>query len=156
MKFSTRTRDIIRKRSNGRCELCGMPLNIYGQIHHRRPRGMGGTKRMDSASAANGLYVHQKCHEKIESNRAHALEMGWLMHQTDDPVQVPVRLWLGWRLLRDDGSIEMVSNAESSADTNGIKGANEIVPDTVGADQSDNGSLANTEFNSDQISGDSL
>lgn len=160
MKFTTKTREIIKHRANGSCEVCGMTLRIYAQIHHRKPRGMGGTKRADSGSAANGLYIHQKCHETIERNRTTGYRKGWLVHQGDDPVQVPVQLWYGWHLLNEDGSVQkyrqgsdggeaslpagsqMVPNVEGSIDTDGVEGANEIVPDGVGADHSDNGSLA--------------
>ena len=156
MKFSTKTREIIRNRANGSCEVCGMSLRIYGQIHHRRPRGMGGTRQADTASAANGLYVHQKCHDRIERNRATAVKKGWLVHQSDDPVQIPVRLWYGWRLLTDDGGVEVVKDTEGSVDSDGVEGANEIIPSGVGADHSDDGALADAKFDSDEISRHSL
>ena len=171
MKFSTRTREIIKNRANGSCEVCGMTLRIYAQIHHRRPRGMGGTKQAATASAANGLYIHQKCHETIERNRATGLRKGWLVSQSDDPVQVPVQLWYGWHLLNDDGTVQkyrqgsgggeaslpagsdVVPNVEGSLNSDGVERAHEIVPDAVGPDHSEDGSLADAEFGSDEVGG---
>lgn len=174
MKFSTRTREIIRNRANGYCEVCGMALRIYAQIHHRRPRGMGGTRQADSASPANGLYVHQKCHDTIERNRATGLRKGWLVRQGDDPAQIPVQLWTGWHLLKDDGSVEkyrrgdvggeasspvgsqMTKDAEGSVDTDGVERANEIVPDGIATDHSDDSPLADAKFGSDDVGRDAL
>lgn len=78
------------------------------QIHHRRPRGMGGTKQRESGNAANGLLLHPSCHERVERNRSAALAAGWLVPQHADPAEVPVRLWDGWALLSDDGSLTRV------------------------------------------------
>jgi len=152
MKFSTKTRDAIRRRANGSCEVCGVSLRIYGQIHHRRPRGMGGSKQETTGSAANGLYVHQKCHDRIERNRANALDRGWLVSQYDEPDTVPVKLWYGWRLLTADGGVQMVNDAEGSLDLGDSEGAIEIVPDGVSADHSQHGSLTDAEFASNEIS----
>lgn len=60
------------------------------QHHHRRPRGMGSSKRPDTNTAANALAVCEPDHRRIESNRTEALEMGWLVRQGHDPEHVPV------------------------------------------------------------------
>ena len=64
---------------------------------------MGGTRRTDTAGAANALLLHPNCHEWVERNRATALQLGFLVTQQHDPATVPVRLWDGWRLLAPDG-----------------------------------------------------
>lgn len=102
MRFSQATADKIRQRARGRCEKCGLPC-IDGQIHHRRPRGMGGTKRKESGSPSNGVLLHGKCHHHIELNRALALKEGWLVPQEIDPATVPVLMWDGWYLLDEQG-----------------------------------------------------
>lgn len=108
VKFSESTRTKIKFRSSNRCELCGSRL-VNGQIHHRQPRGMGGSPHDEAkGGAANGLHVHFKCHELIEQNRAKALEYGWLVPQHGDSSLTPVRLWDGWWLLADDGSMSQV------------------------------------------------
>lgn len=111
MKFSQKVRDLIHHRANGRCEICGMPC-IGGQIHHRRPRGMGGTTRQESGKASNGLYVHLKCHSNIESQRNVALRNGWLVPQTGEPADIPVVLYYGTVVLSDDGSVNQVGQVE--------------------------------------------
>ena len=117
MKFSQKTRDLIHHRAKGKCEKCGIPLpGGLAQIHHRRPRGMGGTNRKETASAANGLYVHLKCHMDIESNRTAALDNGWLVPQVAEPKDVPVKLWNGWFLLTPEGSIDPVRATDQDHD----------------------------------------
>lgn len=108
--FSTVTRARIHARAKGRCEVCGARMST-GQIHHRQPRGMGGTRNDGKASAANGLWVHPMCHTRIEMYRERGLLRGWLVKQTDDPLTVAVKLWDGWWLLDDDGGLTEVNRS---------------------------------------------
>ena len=101
--FSKLVRSIIDERARGCCELCGMPVESP-QYHHRRPRGIGGTKRVETGQAQNALLLHQKCHTRVESNRLEAYESGWLVAQSADPGDVPVRLWDGWFVLDSLGA----------------------------------------------------
>ncbi len=108
MKFTESVRALIKLRANNRCELCGSRL-LGGHIHHRQPRGMGGSRTVESkGSAANGLWIHPGCHMTIELSRARALDKGWLIKQGQDPASTPVRLWDGWWLLADDGTMARV------------------------------------------------
>lgn len=66
---------------------------------------MGGSRRDDTAGAANCLVLHSGCHADIESNRQRALERGWLVSQWQSPAAVPVRRWDGLFLLGEDGSV---------------------------------------------------
>ena len=96
-------------RSEGRCELCNGPLRPMS-VHHRRPRGMGGTRRAWVNEAANLLVVcgtgTTGCHGMIESRRADAYESGWLIRSGMDPTEVPyVDLAGEWRLLPDKNRI---------------------------------------------------
>lgn len=100
-EFTDKTRDLIKDRAGQRCEVCG--LTGTTQIHHRQPRGMGGSAARPIRSAANGLLVHVDCHRRIEINRAKAYLLGHLVHRGDDPEQVRVRLWDGWWYLTGDG-----------------------------------------------------
>lgn len=101
--FTEKTREVIRERADHRCEVCGTRMLTYGQIHHRTPRRMGGTRRKEISGAANGLYVHPDCHERIERNRKQAAYMGWIVGYGRQPESAEVRLWDGWFLLTDDG-----------------------------------------------------
>jgi len=111
MRFTEKTRQVIRERAKNRCELCGTPVGMDAQIHHRKPRGMGGTKDDASRLACNGLFVHFRCHEKIERNREIALANGWLVRQSGDSQDQPVRLHYGWVLLNADGSVDFLASA---------------------------------------------
>jgi hypothetical protein len=94
-----------------------MPV-INPEIHHRRPRGMGGTKRQESGTAANGLFVHPKCHAMAESQRNTALANGWLVSQTAEPEDVPVLRVNERVFLRSDGTfisaIDKMANINST------------------------------------------
>lgn len=107
--FDESARTTIRSRSRGRCEVCGLPLAV-AEIHHRQPRGMGGSRDRQTPLVSNGLIVHPACHRKIESHRETAIANGWLVPKGTDPAGVPVKLWLGWRLL---GTFYTTVDAES-------------------------------------------
>ena len=106
--FSESVRLLIDARAKGICELCGMRVTSP-QYHHRRPRGIGGTKRVETGQAQNALLLHQKCHARVESNRLEAYESGWLVGQSSDPGAAPVKLWDGWFVLDSLGAREPVS-----------------------------------------------
>jgi hypothetical protein len=103
--FSPDVRELIIDRCKGRCELCGIHTDT-GQFHHRNPRRMGGTRRESLGKASNSLYLHQGCHERVESNRHEAYVNGWLLYADDEPNEMRVKLWDGWYLLSDDGSLQ--------------------------------------------------
>lgn len=113
MKFSDEVRDLIRKRAKDRCEMCGA-VALYHQVHHRRPRGMGGSKDPVSGSPANGLWVHPSCHAKIESRREDAYQKGYLVRQSQDPREVPVRIGRFWYLLDESGGRSLVTSPHTS------------------------------------------
>lgn len=90
MQFTKKTAQLIEDRANGLCEFCQESATEQMQIHHRRPRGMGGSKDPTTASPANGVWVHYQCHRAIEENREHALNTGYLVYQHKDPREVPL------------------------------------------------------------------
>lgn len=107
MHFSPETRQIIVARAGECCERCGLHAR-GGSIHHRRPRGMGGTKDPAAATAANGVLLCGSgttgCHGWVESHRAEALAQGWLVRQGVDPAIVPIpHVTLGRVFLALDG-----------------------------------------------------
>lgn len=80
--FSTAVQDIIKARSGGICELdaCGRAE----VIHHRRPRGSGGSSLAWVNQAANGFHVSSACHDRIEGkcppwSRIQSTALGWLV-----------------------------------------------------------------------------
>lgn len=113
---------MIHLRSGGRCEIQS-PECLAGprgdlsrlsrhdrSLHHRRPRGMGGTKRVDVHSIAALVdtcgHGTKGCHWYTEQNRTWALGRGLLVPNNGtgdavDPAQVPLVLPSGRRVLLD-------------------------------------------------------
>ena len=95
---------LILTRSGDLCEVCGRRAE---STHHRKPRGMGGSKDPAAHSAANLLRVcgdgTRGCHGMIESNRTASYENGWLLRRGEPPTCVPVLLRNRWTLLTEDG-----------------------------------------------------
>ena len=107
MKFSQQTREVIYQRAGRCCERCPKSAE-GGSIHHRRPRGMGGTKDPAAGGGPNGVLLCGSgttgCHGEVESNRVQAIADGWLVPQGVDPATVPIRhRTLGRVWLDDDG-----------------------------------------------------
>lgn len=100
--FPKPVRDLIRARSDGRCERCGIYPGV--QIHHRRPRGAGGSTAPDTNTASNGLHLCFRCHSQVESKRDMALALGYLVRQGQSPSEVPVFRFGQWALLNDNGT----------------------------------------------------
>jgi len=98
-------------RAGGVCEIdgCG-PVDTY---HHRRPRGLGGTSLGWVNQAANGLAISNRCHESIESNRAAALENGWLVKRNGLAVSAEVKVLRRgvWVYLADNGTVAPEGNS---------------------------------------------
>ena len=100
---STRTKQLVTDRAGYCCEICGLALHdglVWREahsFHHRRPRGMGGTRDKAANSPANLLLLCGSgvtgCHGRIERERSTAYIYGWLVRQGDDPAQAPVWVW---------------------------------------------------------------
>ncbi len=88
---SASVRGDVMARCQGKCERCAESLVAYN-IHHRRPRAMGGTNRPETNEHANLAVLCTGCHGLVESHRAEAFEEGWLVSQHSDPATVPVLL----------------------------------------------------------------
>lgn len=97
------TVELVRWRDRDRCVRCGAPAT---NIHHRRPRGMGGTRDPLANDPSNLLCLCGSgttgCHGWIESHRAEALRDGWLVSKWADPATIPIAvghraIWLDHR-----------------------------------------------------------
>lgn len=120
MAFSAKVRARIIRRDDGLCVLCGAPAT---NIHHRMPRGAGGSKHRPWVDReACGLSLCGSgttgCHGWIEGHRAEALKMGWLVPRNGllRPSEVPY--WSPadgrWWLLDDEGNrVEWVDEPAS-------------------------------------------
>lgn len=97
--ISTTVRAIVKTRSHGMCELCGLPCPSP-HLHHRQARGMGGG---GNNTAANLIALHPSCHLKhVEQHRTRAYENGWLVRHGHDPADVPLRYMLDEMVLLDE------------------------------------------------------
>lgn len=81
--------DVIA-RDEGRCIRCGSAESL--DVHHRLPRGGGGTSRPEiSFGMANLITLCRSCHNFVESYRTTALAAGLLVSRQGSPELVPVR-----------------------------------------------------------------
>lgn len=97
-----KVRDLVHGRDRG-CVACGETYLL--QVHHRRPRGAGGTRREDSNQPANLILLCLSCHAWTESQRETALDRGLLVPQNQTPAAVPLLRHGEWSYLTDDGDV---------------------------------------------------
>ncbi|APD19282.1 HNH endonuclease [Mycobacterium phage GodPhather] len=108
-EFSPEVKAIADGRSMGRCEVC--VDGFVHEYHHRRPRGAGGARRWDTGLVSNCLAVCHNCHRLIESNRALARTMGWLVPQSQSPTSTPVIVGGRRVFLTEDGFVVEATDA---------------------------------------------
>lgn len=115
------TRRMVLDRAAGCCELCGVQLHdgstfiAAHSVHHRQPRGMGGTSRSDANAVTVLLLLcgtgTTGCHGHVEANRTEALAYGWLVPQGHDPAAAAVHVQHAGNLtpvlLTEDGTYEL-------------------------------------------------
>lgn len=112
---SQSTVETVLARDRQACARCGVtltgPRGLGWSIHHRVPRGMGGTKRRDINSASNLAALCGSgttgCHGWIEQNRAEGIKTGFLVSKFG-PVAEKVPVWhfqYGQVFLLPDGSV---------------------------------------------------
>lgn len=96
------------------CEGCGYwYVEAEIELHHRRPRGAGGSRREDTNLAANGICSCRKCHAAAESDRTEAYARGWLIsnHRKGiTPQEVAVEMHDGTFLLDNEGNKYSIPN----------------------------------------------
>lgn len=100
---SLETKYLVIERAGAMCEKCG---RIAVDVHHRKPRRMGGSRDPEINSPANLVLLCRDCHNWVESNRAQAMVEGWLLYASAPPGDTPVFMGAGWIYLKHDGSYE--------------------------------------------------
>lgn len=111
---------LVVERDRGCCARCGRHVasGVRGRdwsVQHRRARGAGGTRRVDTNSPAALILLcgsaSTGCHGHAESHRAEAREFGWAVRQSDDPAVMPVlhAVHGGWVLLTPAGQVTACS-----------------------------------------------
>lgn len=106
-----KTLDLVWARDESACFMCHRALARDAgdySIHHRRPRGMGGTSDPVADSPVNLLLLCGSgttgCHGAVERNRVRAVANGFIVQQGVDPATVPISYVSAWEIyLTDDG-----------------------------------------------------
>lgn len=103
------TRTLVMERAGRRCERCGRTIVGEFSIHHRQPRGMGGSRAADKNQPQNLLLLCGSgttgCHGWIESHRAKAISDGFIVPSWADPAAVSVFIGQRWaRFLTPEGT----------------------------------------------------
>jgi len=102
------TRTLVAlQRAGGVCERCRQ--EAVTDIHHRDPRGMGGSRNVPWINDPSNLVaLGRKCHLEVEANRTFAYRDGWLVRtgvaaQLDGVTKIPVTdtSGLSWVLVSD-------------------------------------------------------
>lgn len=96
-------RDLVFDRDGGSCVRCGNRADV---THHRSPRGMGGSSRDPSTHLPSSLVA--LCHADhawVESWRAEATHLGYLVPAGVEPDQHPIMYRGQWRTLSDHGTV---------------------------------------------------
>ena len=114
--FSRGTVQSIWDRDGGRCAWCGTPVagerGLNWSVHHRQPRGMGGTAEAYVGRASNGVLLHGSgttaCHGYLEAHRQEAEDKGFLVSRNgvERPANVAIEHAVHGRCrLNDDGTV---------------------------------------------------
>lgn len=114
--FSDKTVALIRARDDDRCAWCNRKIRgergVDWSVHHRRARGSGGTSLAWVNLPGNGVLLCGSgttlCHGLIESQRAGAVEDGFLVSMNGKAVSSDVEILHavhGRCLLGDDGTV---------------------------------------------------
>lgn len=94
----TWVKDLVRTRAGGFCECCGGPCFVGAHaFHHRRGRGMGGSRDASTNTPCNVVLIcgrdnRSGCHGDVHQNPDQSREAGWLVRQGADPARVPILL----------------------------------------------------------------
>jgi 5-methylcytosine-specific restriction endonuclease McrA len=88
-----RIRDAVLDRDGYACTHCGIPIDrLHYSLHHRRPRGMGGSRRLHTMAnlvtlCGSGV---DGCHGAVERDRPTSRRTGWLVPNGQVPEKWPV------------------------------------------------------------------
>jgi hypothetical protein len=111
-----------RARDLDTCVRCGVVVGTGGNVHHRRNRGMGGSRRANVISNALVLCGSptEGCHGSVTLRpwEIDAERYGWVLptNGTADPATVPVMVaWLGWAYPLADGTWQVIDDLEAVA-----------------------------------------
>lgn len=106
-------KDVVRARSGGLCEACGM--RRAESVHHRKNRSQGGTWDPSNLMHLCGDGT-RGCHGWIGDFPDRARDLGWSVKRDRVSAERAVRRRGSWVLLADDGRIAEVIRYTGSPD----------------------------------------
>lgn len=113
LQVPTGVRAAVLSRDGGYCARCGVNVaNIPSAVHHRRSKGMGGSRDHRINDPRNLVLVcgmgnePTGCHGTIHSNPVKAREDGWTLRSLDDLGTPMVTVLGSGVLLLADGTRE--------------------------------------------------
>ena len=116
LKQAARVRDLDT------CVRCGVVLAGGGNVHHRRNRGMGGSRKANVLPNLVTLCGSptEGCHGSITLRpwEIDAERYGWVLptNGKTDPATVPVMVaWLGWAYPLNDGTWQVIDDMQALA-----------------------------------------
>lgn len=120
------TRALVVARARYRCEVCGIALDLGWSgfsVHHRTPRGMGGSRDPRLNLPSNLLALCGSgttgCHGRVERDRAVAVDNGWIVPRWADPAEFPVLVFGDrWVILTEHGTCEAVTETSLQTASN--------------------------------------
>lgn len=90
-RIPTANQQIVQGRAFGRCERC-LHATLCGDHHHRRVRGMGGSKAADRHDPSNLVWLCRPCHNWAHGNPLESEAVGFLIPRSsgNHPLDVPI------------------------------------------------------------------
>lgn len=86
-----KSQQTVKGRAQMHCERCSVNTTWQGsQVHHRLPRGMGGSSNPEINLPTNLVLLCLDCHAHVEKHREEAYAAGWLVRRGQDPATVPI------------------------------------------------------------------
>lgn len=84
-------RQLVQGRAFGRCERC-LKATLCGHHHHRRPKGIGGSRLPDRHDVANLVWLDAQCHRWVHDHPADSAESGFIVPRSSGrhPLEVPI------------------------------------------------------------------
>lgn len=122
-------RALVADRDGGACARCGLLITRDWSLHHRVPRGAGGSRRPELNLPGNLVLLcghatsPEGCHQHIEANRREAQRTGYLISKLGqlDPADVPL-LYHGaaWVRLDHHGGITTLAHLDTERHMEGL------------------------------------
>lgn len=90
-RIPTANRQTVQGRAFGHCERCDRPT-VAAHLHHRRPKGLGGSSAPDRHDVSNLVHLCPDCHSWAHGHPKDAAEAGFLVPRSSgqSPLQVPI------------------------------------------------------------------